>query len=55
MNDAIRRGLSPGRTAEPARPYRVKPHRTTGLRAVHSNDGDLGRFEGLRWVNPLAR
>jgi hypothetical protein len=22
---------------------------------VHSNDGDFGRFEGLRWVNPLAR
>jgi toxin-antitoxin system PIN domain toxin len=21
---------------------------------VHSNDGDFGRFEGLRWVNPLA-
>ena len=20
---------------------------------VHSNDGDFGRFEGLRWVNPL--
>ena len=22
---------------------------------VHSNDGDFGRFEGLRWVNPLGR
>jgi uncharacterized protein len=22
--------------------------------AVHSNDGDFARFEGLRWVNPLA-
>ena len=22
---------------------------------LHSNDGDFGRFEGLRWVNPLAR
>ena len=22
---------------------------------VHSNDGDFGRFEGLRWVNPLAK
>ena len=22
---------------------------------VHSNDGDFGRFEGLRWVNPLRR
>lgn len=21
---------------------------------VHSNDGDFGRFDGLRWVNPLA-
>jgi uncharacterized protein len=21
---------------------------------VHSNDGDFGRFEGLRWVNPLS-
>jgi toxin-antitoxin system PIN domain toxin len=21
---------------------------------VYSNDGDFGRFEGLRWVNPLA-
>lgn len=21
---------------------------------VHSNDGDFGRFEGVRWVNPLA-
>jgi hypothetical protein len=21
---------------------------------VHSNDGDFGRFGGLRWVNPLA-
>jgi toxin-antitoxin system PIN domain toxin len=21
---------------------------------VHSNDGDFGRFEGLRWANPLA-
>lgn len=21
---------------------------------VHSNDGDFGRFEGLRWTNPLA-
>jgi toxin-antitoxin system PIN domain toxin len=21
---------------------------------VHSNDGDFARFEGLRWVNPLA-
>ena len=21
---------------------------------VHSNDGDFGRFPGLRWVNPLA-
>jgi toxin-antitoxin system PIN domain toxin len=21
---------------------------------VHSNDSDFGRFEGLRWVNPLA-
>lgn len=21
---------------------------------VHSNDGDFGRFENLRWVNPLA-
>ncbi len=21
---------------------------------VHSNDGDFGRFAGLRWVNPLA-
>jgi hypothetical protein len=20
---------------------------------VHSNDGDFGRFDGLRWVNPL--
>lgn len=20
---------------------------------LHSNDGDFGRFEGLRWVNPL--
>jgi uncharacterized protein len=20
---------------------------------VHSNDGDFGRFEGLRWINPL--
>lgn len=28
VNDAIRRGLSPGRAAEPARPYRVRPHRT---------------------------
>jgi predicted nucleic acid-binding protein len=23
-------------------------------REVHSNDGDFGRFDGLRWVNPLA-
>ncbi len=22
---------------------------------VHSNDGDFGRFEGLRWVNPLRQ
>jgi hypothetical protein len=22
---------------------------------VYSNDGDFGRFEGLRWVNPLSR
>ena len=22
---------------------------------VHSNDGDFARFDGLRWVNPLAR
>lgn len=22
---------------------------------LHSNDGDFGRFDGLRWVNPLAR
>jgi toxin-antitoxin system PIN domain toxin len=22
---------------------------------VHSNDVDFGRFDGLRWVNPLAR
>lgn len=22
---------------------------------VHSNDGDFGRFAGLRWVNPVAR
>ncbi|MBI4701141.1 MAG: type II toxin-antitoxin system VapC family toxin [Deltaproteobacteria bacterium] len=21
---------------------------------LHSNDGDFGRFDGLRWVNPLA-
>jgi uncharacterized protein len=21
---------------------------------VHSNDGDFSRFDGLRWVNPLA-
>ncbi len=21
---------------------------------VHSNDRDFGRFEGLRWVDPLA-
>lgn len=21
---------------------------------VHSNDGDFGRFDGLRWVNPLG-
>jgi toxin-antitoxin system PIN domain toxin len=21
---------------------------------VHSNDGDFARFEGLRWINPLA-
>jgi hypothetical protein len=21
---------------------------------VHSNDGDFGRFDGLRWVDPLA-
>jgi len=21
---------------------------------VHSNDGDFGRFEGLRWANPLS-
>lgn len=21
---------------------------------VHSNDGDFGRFEGLRWINPLG-
>lgn len=21
---------------------------------VYSNDGDFGRFEGIRWVNPLA-
>ncbi len=21
---------------------------------VHSNDGDFGRFDGLRWVNPFA-
>jgi predicted nucleic acid-binding protein len=21
---------------------------------VFSNDGDFGRFEGIRWVNPLA-
>jgi uncharacterized protein len=21
---------------------------------LHSNDGDFGRFEGLRWVNPLS-
>lgn len=21
---------------------------------VHSNDGDFGRFAGLRWVPPLA-
>lgn len=22
---------------------------------VHSNDGDFSRFQGLRWINPLAR
>lgn len=22
---------------------------------VHSNDGDFGRFESLRWVNPLRQ
>src|SRR5687767_14020131 len=22
---------------------------------VHSNDSDFGRFDGLRWVNPLAQ
>jgi predicted nucleic acid-binding protein len=22
---------------------------------IHSNDVDFGRFDGLRWVNPLAR
>jgi toxin-antitoxin system PIN domain toxin len=22
---------------------------------VHSNDADFGRFEGLRWLNPLTR
>ena len=42
VNDAIRRGLSPGRAAEPTRRYRVRPHKTALAPGV-----DAGGFNRL--------
>jgi len=46
VNEALRRGLSPD--------VQIFAHAMELNAEVHSNDSDFARFEGLRWVNPLA-
>jgi len=46
VNEALRRGLSPD--------VQIVAHAMELNAEVHSNDSDFARFEGLRWVNPLA-
>jgi toxin-antitoxin system PIN domain toxin len=33
----------------------IAAHAIENQATVHSNDTDFGRFQGLRWTNPLAR